>query len=252
MIIKTTGLVLRLDPFSKTSQIITWLTPDHGRTVTLAKGAKRSKSNLVGQYDCFYTCELLFYQSRHSALHILKECAPLAPREAFRADWRASFTASYLCDLLNRLTPAGSACTALYEWTEQTLDFLAHQGASENVMNWAELKLLGLLGMAPKLSGCLACATRNWPEESPPLFSVPRGGLLCQTCKRAQDSLTLSLPHDVLAMLKGWEATPTPLMAKRTLCTHRQAQTASRVLGSFIHYHLESSRSRDIAAELII
>lgn len=63
MIIKTTGLVLRLDPFSKTSQVITWLTPDHGRTVTLAKGAKRVKSNLVGQYDCFYTCELLFIEA---------------------------------------------------------------------------------------------------------------------------------------------------------------------------------------------
>lgn len=251
MIIKTTGLVLRLDPFSRTSQVITWLTPDHGRTATLAKGAKRPKNNLIGQYDCFYTCEMLFYQSRHSALHILKECTPLNPREALRSDWRASFTASYLCDLLTRLTPPGAPCTPLFEWTDKTLDFLAQNGTSETVMNWAELKLLGLLGIKPKLSDCLACGTRKWPEDTPPVFSVPRGGLLCLTCKCPQDSLTLCLPHDVLAMLKGWETTPTPHMAKRTVCTNRQAQIASNLLGAFIHYHLESSRSRDIAANLL-
>lgn len=251
MIIKTTGLVLRQDPFSKTSQVITWLTPDHGRTVTLAKGAKRPKNSLIGQYDCFYTCELLFYQSRNSSLHILKECSPLISREALRSDWRSSFTASYLCDLLNRLTPPGASHPALFEWAEQTLDFLTSHGASEAVMNWAELKLLRLLGMAPKLSGCLTCGSLTWRENQPPFFSIPRGGLLCQSCKTDHDTLTLRMPHDVLAMLKGWEATPTPLMAKRTVCQPRQSKTATQLLGAFIHYHLESARSRDIVADLL-
>jgi DNA repair protein RecO (recombination protein O) len=251
MIIKTTGIVLRLDPFSKTSQVITWLTPDHGRIATLAKGAKRSKNNLVGQYDCFYSCELLFYQTRHSALHILKECSPLSARHGFRTDWRAALSASYICDLLARLTSPGAACPVLFDWADKTLDFLATQGTGDTVLNWAELKLLKLLGMAPKLSGCQVCGVRTWPEDRPALFSIPRGGLLCQTCKSSQDSLTLSLPHDVLAMLKGWESTSTPLMAKRTTRTPRQAHTASKLLGAFIHYHLESSRSREIALGLI-
>lgn len=251
MIIKTTGVVLRLDPFSKTSQVITWLTPDHGRVATLAKGAKRPKNNLLGQYDCFYTCELLFYQTHHSALHILKECTPLADREGFRGDWRATLSASYICDLLNRLSPPGAACPALFNWAETILDFLASSGTGDAVLNWAELKLLKLLGMAPKLSGCLTCGATSWPEDRPALFSIPRGGLLCRTCRSERDSLTLSLPHDVLAMLKGWENTSTPLMAKRTARTPTQAHTASKLLGAFIHYHLEPSRAREITTAML-
>ncbi|MEI8138506.1 MAG: DNA repair protein RecO [bacterium] len=252
MIIKTTGIVLRLDPYSKTSQVITWLTPDHGRTVTLAKGAKRIKSNLVGQYDCFYTCELLFYQSRHSSLHILKECSPLATRQSFRTDWRAAFTASYLCDLLSRLTPPGAACPTLFDWAEQTLDFLATQGTSETVLNWSELKLLKHLGVAPQLSKCLNCGTQSFPLDRPVTFSISRGGLLCNDClKGYDDSITLPLTHDVLGMLRGWESTDTPAMAKRTLSTPRQSESANRLLDSFIHCHLQSIFSRDIISSLI-
>jgi DNA repair protein RecO (recombination protein O) len=251
MIIKTTGLVLRLDPFSKTSQVITWLTPDHGRTVTLAKGAKRIKNNLIGQYDCFYTCELLFYKSRHSSLHILKECSPIAPRTAFRTDWRASITASYLCDLLSRLTPPDAASPILFNWAEQTLDFLAIQGTSETVMNWSELKLLKHLGVAPQLTNCLNCGTPSFPKDRPAWFSISRGGLVCAACHKVHDSLTIPLTHDILGMLKGWENTDTPAMAKRTICTPRQSESANKLLSAFIHYHLQSSRSRDIVSSLI-
>jgi len=251
MIIKTTGLVLRLDPFSKTSQVINWLTPDHGRIVTLAKGAKRIKNNLVGHYDCFYTCELLFYQSRHSSLHILKECAPITPRMAFRADWRASFTASYLCDLLSRLTAPGASCPALYNWAEQTMDFLAAQGTSKTVLNWSELKLLKHLGIAPQLTNCIKCGTKTFPPDRATLFSISLGGLLCESCSTDQNRLIQPLTQDILSMLRGWENTETPAMAKRTLCSPRQSESANRLLGAFIHYHLQSSLSRDIILNLI-
>ncbi len=251
MIIKTTGIVLRLDPYSRTSQVITWLTPDHGRVVTLAKGAKRVKNNLIGQYDCYYTCELLFYQGRHSAVHVLKECSPLASRDGLRSDWRAAFSASHICALLNRLSPPGAACPAVFEWAEKTLDFIARQGATETVVLWVELKLLGLLGMAPKLDGCLGCrAAVEW-EGRPLLFSIARGGVLCPACAGTRDALTMPLPQDVLAMLRDWEKMETPVIARRTSCTPGQIETASRLLGAFLDYHLDTTRSRDILTTLV-
>ncbi|MEI6514554.1 MAG: DNA repair protein RecO [bacterium] len=251
MIIKTTGIVLRLDPFSKTSQIISWLTPDHGRVATLAKGAKRPRNNLVGQYDCFYTCELLFYHTQRSSLHILKECSPLAPRTGFREQWRASLCASYLCDLLNRLTPSGVAQPALFDWANNTLDFIASHGPTGPVMNWSELKLLKLLGVAPQLTGCLACGSRSLPTDRPLAFSISRGGLLCPSCRSGDDTLVMPVGQDALAMLRGWENTDTPIIARRTICTAQQAQTANQLLSAFLHYHLESSLARDIALDRI-
>jgi DNA repair protein RecO (recombination protein O) len=251
VIVKTTGIVLRLDPFSKTSQIISWLTPDQGRVATVAKGAKRPKNNLVGQYDCFYTCELLYYQTHRSSLHILKECSPLSPRMGFRSSWRASMGASYICSLLNRLTSPGASQPALYDWANRTLDFLSEQGNSRLVMNWAELKLLKLLGVGPTLSACLACGTRAFPGDRPVAFSISRGGLLCAACRNPADTLVIPVTHDALAMLRGWADTDTPIIAKRTACTPHQSNTANKLLGAFMHYHLESSLARDIAMGLI-
>jgi DNA repair protein RecO (recombination protein O) len=251
MIAKTTGLLLRQDPFSRTSQTLAWLTPDQGRVATLAKGAKRPRSALLGQYDCFYTCEIVYYVSRRSTLHILKECAPLTPRPAFRQDWRACMGASYLCELLNRLAPSDSAQPALYAWSTGVLDFLAQRSASLTVMHWAETQLLTLLGVGPQLSRCLACGTRTFPADQPVTFSIARGGLLCGACRTPADPLTLPLPHDVLAILRGWEQTATPLMAYRTACTQAQANLVDKLLGGFLHYHVEHSRAREIALELI-
>ena len=44
MIARTEGLVLRIMPFSRTSQVVAWFTPDCGRMATLVKGAQRPKS----------------------------------------------------------------------------------------------------------------------------------------------------------------------------------------------------------------
>jgi DNA repair protein RecO len=170
---------------------------------------------------------------------------------ALRADWRASFTASYLCDLLNRLTPPGAPCSILFDWSDQTLDFLASQGTSATVLNWSELKLLKHLGVAPQLTSCITCGTKTFPTDRPTCFAIARGGLQCSSCAKGNDGPTLPLAPDILGMLRGWESTDTPAMAKRTLCTPKQSESANRLLDAFIHYHLQSSLARDIALGLI-
>jgi phosphoesterase RecJ-like protein len=58
--LKTLGIVLSIRPWSQTSHVVTWLTLN-GVITTLVKGALRPKSAFIGQYDLFYTCELVYY-----------------------------------------------------------------------------------------------------------------------------------------------------------------------------------------------
>lgn len=251
MILKTSGIVLRQDPFSKTSKVITWLTPDHGRMATLAKGAQRKKSGLVGQFDCFYTCELLFYPARHSSLHLLRECSPEAPRSGLRDNWRASAGASYLCDLVNRLTPPGAAAGPLFAWAGSTLDFIEKQGFSIPVMHWMELQLMGLLGMAPQLRRCITCGKEDGTGTGL-WFSVARGGVVCTPCQgKLQDPTAAPIAPDVLAMMRGWERAHSPLIARRTSYLAGQLDSANRILGAFMDYHSEGPRARRILFELL-
>ena len=251
MITKTHGIALRIDPFSKTSHVVSWLTPDRGRIATLIKGAQRPRSQFLGQYDLFYTCELIYYPGLRSSLGILKECSPLNWRTGLREDWKACLAASYFADLVNRLTPADVANGTLYRLVGRVLDFLARQGGNINTLHWAELKLLTLLGVGPRLLSCVACGSREFQSARPAAFSIPRGGLLCASCRADTEGSIVPVSQDALAMLRLWQQAPNPLIAKRTTCTEPQHRMMDKLLGGFLTYHMESSRSRDIAMEML-
>lgn len=251
MIIKTTAIALRIESFSRTSQVIAWLTPTLGRVVTLAKGAKRRQSDHLGQYDLYYTCEILFYANTRGSLHILKECCPLETRLRLRSDWRACAGASYVADLVNRLTPSDTPHERLFRLTEVILDFLSREGISQPVIHWAELRCLEHLGVGPHLTACLSCGAHNNADRGM-FFAPARGGLICSSCRSDRDNWILPVGGDTLAMLRTWEKAATPRIALRTVCSEIQAETAQRLLGAFLEYHLEIPLlSRDIALGML-
>ena len=160
MIEKTEGIVLRSRPFSRTSRMITWLTPDFGRVTTVIKGACRPKSFFLGQTDLGYRCELLFYRREHAGAHIAREVFPLDCREALRGNWRASVAASYVCWLLSQVTEPMLASAELYRLLDRVLNTIsgAPRGASlETILVDFEFLLLDLLGVSPNFSYCQDC-----------------------------------------------------------------------------------------------
>ncbi len=48
---RSEGIVIRLHPLGDTSLIVHWLTPEHGRLATVAKGARGPKSVFRGKLD---------------------------------------------------------------------------------------------------------------------------------------------------------------------------------------------------------
>ena len=255
MIDKTEAVVLRVTPFSRTSHIVTWLSPDYGRLVTVVKGACRPKSLFLGQYDLFYTCEVLFYTRDRNGLHILKECAPLETRTAFRAKWRAYGCASYICDLLSRVSRDVTAESRLYGLATRSLDFLCRTESESALLPWFEMALLDVLGIAPQLDVCPGCASPVPPELHSLAFSVARGGVLCAHCARNTPADAQRIAPDVLSILRRWQRSGAGAVAGRVRCTARQLVELRRVLGLFLNYHLETGilpGSRRIAYDLAV
>ncbi len=69
------GIILRVRPLTESSLIVCWLTAEHGRISTVAKGARRPKSPFRGKLDLFYAAVFTFRRSRRSELHYLAEVA---------------------------------------------------------------------------------------------------------------------------------------------------------------------------------
>ena len=253
MIVKTTAVVLRYAPFSNTSRMVSWLTADYGKITTTIKGSQRPKSQFLGQYDLFYTCELLFYAREHHQAHIIRECSPLKPRSRFRSDWKACAAASYLTDLVSRSSQADAPHPEVFELLDAGLDFLAASGADESFVFWFELRLLEHLGLAPRLQNCMDCG-RDLVTGVPHMgFSYARGGILCAGCARAappRDAVPLS--SLAAARLAGWQGCADPSSTQAEACPRRTWRECETALGAFLRYHLNLPLpSRDAALDAL-
>lgn len=254
MIARATGIAIRAVPYSRTSLIVTWLTPGGGRFGTLAKGARRPRSAFLGQLDLFYTCEILFYVSERRTLPILKECTPLKTRDALRRDWRACAAASYLASFVAGAVPRDGGSPSLFRLVDSALDRIATEPVASSTIRWCELRLLRTLGMEPQLDRCTSCG-QDLRESSRGWFFAAKGGLVCARCLDAQmPGLTDTPPagSDVLAIMRRMKEADEPAALQRIACSRSQDERIDAMLDGFMRYHLEADgTARRIALDVI-
>ncbi len=235
-IIKTEGIVLAIRPWSRTSHIVTWLTPDHGCVTTLVKGAVRPKSAFLGQYDLFYTCDLLYYARATADLHALRETTPRALRENLRGRWRETALAGYAAGLAKDLAPANAESAAWFAFLDSLLSRLEIRGGSQLVATdprssggtrscasalqelvRLEMEILKLAGWSPDFSGMDPHA--DWTP-----FAIDHG-------RCGDGTRTVRLSPRTVAVLARPDA---PNHAPETV------EDAVRFLGVFLSYHLDT------------
>ena len=125
---KTEAVCLDIRPWSRTSHIVRWMTPD-GPVTTVVKGAVRPKSAFLGQYDLNYTCEIVYYSRAKGELHALRECSPLSTRDSLRSSYRALVLAEYMRSQTAALAPHGEESAAWFRVLADALDALAEGAA---------------------------------------------------------------------------------------------------------------------------
>ena len=152
--IKTEAICLDIRPWSRTSHVVSWLTP-MGKISTVVKGAVRAKSQFLGQYDLNYTCDILYYARAKGELHALRECVPLEMREDLREDYRKLALAGYMRRLVAELAPQGEECKEWYAELGRRLNSCASLKSGEDAASpllGFELEVLRLSGLAPDFS----------------------------------------------------------------------------------------------------
>ena len=151
--IKTDAICLRIFPWSRTSHIVSWLTPA-GKITTSVKGALRPKSMFLGQYDHNYTCEIVYYVGARGGVHALRECSPVDMRCGLRDDFRSLALADYYRSLVGELSPSGPECEQWYELLETFLSALPQNGVEKRLAELLsfEMEVLDIVGLKPAIS----------------------------------------------------------------------------------------------------
>jgi len=147
---KTEAICLRIVPWSRTSHVVSWLTP-RGKVTTVVKGAVRPKSLFLGQYDLNYTCEIVYYLRAKGELHALRECSPIEMREHLRNDYRALLLAEHFREIAGDLAPYGPDAEEWYGLLANALGRLHGPGRRLAELLRYELAALRLAGLAPEV-----------------------------------------------------------------------------------------------------
>jgi len=236
MIARTEAIPVRISGFGGSSQIVTWLTPAHGKISTVIKGAQRPKRVGGGQYDLGYLCELLFYERENHGLHTFKDCAALENRRGLRGHWRKTSALGYLCLLAGSGTLPAMQNPVLYAKLRLGLHALEASAPLQHLMLWFELQILALHGTAPCLNTCTLCGCA--PAE--PYRLAPRaGGLVCSPCNAARSLPSHLLPSTALTLLQQLQRTPRPIPAAHSGAASPTPCESIAVMGDFVGLWLD-------------
>ncbi|HTG46005.1 MAG TPA: DNA repair protein RecO [Verrucomicrobiae bacterium] len=169
---RSIGIVLRTRPLTETSLIVQWLTRDHGRIATAAKGARRPKSPFIGKLDLFYEAEFSFARSRKSDLHTLREVSLRETHASLREDIRSLRQASYFAVLIEKGSERDTPLLEYYELMKEALGALSTSISSTALVFSFEMKFLHHSGFQP-LVASLSPAAQMILER---LALAPLGG----------------------------------------------------------------------------
>lgn len=210
--IKTKGIVLDIRPWSRTSHVVTWLTPDRGPVTTLVKGAVRPKSAFLGQYDLFYTCELIYYARAKGELHAIREASALEFREHLRGNFRATAFASYAAHLVKEHCPHNGEAAEWFAFLERTFGIVPSMRAFVAL----ETEFLALAGLTPDFTDAdIAAATVP--------FAIDLG-------HSGFGAKTVHIPSGAVRIISARGRGDAP---------DEDVAVAIRFLGLFIRYHLD-------------
>ncbi len=145
--VTTSAILLRKTRLTESSLIVTWLTEDHGKLKTVARGARRPRSAFAGQLDLFFAAEITYVKSTKGELHALREVTVRDPREGLRQLYARTQLAAYFVELLELNSELEHAVPEIYDLLRRALDYLNAALPTRRAMLRFEAELSRLLGL---------------------------------------------------------------------------------------------------------
>ncbi len=144
------GVIVRMHPFSDTSLILHWITAEHGRIGTLAKGIRKPRSGHAAPVDLLFAGTLGFVRSSRSHLHTFREFVPVERHERLRIDYGKLLQVAYAVALLERATEEDTPIPEFYALFRSWLTALETQTHQPRMVLAFEARLLVEMGLDPR------------------------------------------------------------------------------------------------------
>lgn len=192
--ITVTGMVLAAIPIGDYDKRITLLTKERGKITAFAKGARRQGSQLTAAANPFAFGEFEVYEGRTSYT-VVKASISNYFRELVN-DFENVYYGFYFLEIADYYTRENADELHMLKLLYQSLRALEKDNLSNRLIRCVyELKAMVINGEYPEMFSCMECGK----EKELYHFSVPKGGILCESCKDTAPSVTIN-PSSLYAM----------------------------------------------------
>ncbi|SHE64738.1 DNA replication and repair protein RecO [Seinonella peptonophila] len=194
MLQRTKGIVLKVQDYGESDQIVRLFSEQLGRISLMARGAKKTRSRLSAATEPLIEAEFLFFQG--SGISSLSQADVINSHRQIRDDLLQMAYAAYWLSLIEHNIEEQEPHPALYRRLVKLLHSLEHEVDAEVLTRIWELTILEIAGYKPIFDRCVRC--HRSPEQF--FLSVNQGGFLCQQC-RSSDHFSISLAEPVGKLL---------------------------------------------------
>jgi DNA repair protein RecO (recombination protein O) len=203
-IVRTEALCLQARPHRESSKLVFFLTPDDGRLVCTARGARRVKSRFGAALDQFATSDIIFFWHEARQVYTLTDAELVTARRGLAAEPARFLAAQQVTEFLFRTGRPHDANPQLYRLANHYLDRLeAAAGTPRGLVGSFLLKAASFLGFRPELRCCLRCrrAVDRAGSGEAWQFDPVHGGAVCPDC--AGEGAAARLAPAAVAELAG-------------------------------------------------
>lgn len=184
------AVILRRRNWGEADRILTLFTAHRGKIRARAVGVRKPGSRKAGHLELYQRANL--YLARGRDLDIITQAETVDAFGALREDLVRSAAASYLAELLDRLSAEEVENPAAYRLLHQSLRALCREPGPQLILRTYEIKLLESMGYRPELTQCTVGREDIRPEDQ--FFSPARGGVVCPQCApKAEQAFPISV-----------------------------------------------------------
>ncbi|MED1602463.1 DNA repair protein RecO [Alkalihalophilus marmarensis] len=176
MMQKVEAIVIRTNDYGESNKIVTLFTRESGKVGVMARGAKKPKSRLAAISQLFIHGLYLFQKS--NGLGTLNQAEMIHSYKEVRNDLFLASYATYVVELIDKLTEEKQPNEPLFHLLQQTLLYLDEGIDPEVLLRIFEMKMMQVAGITPELDQCANCGSTEVPSG----FSIKEAGFLCKKC----------------------------------------------------------------------
>lgn len=197
-----TGMVLSSAPIGEYDRRIVLLTKEQGKISAFARGARKPNSPLVAAVTPCAFGEFTLYIGRTS--NTLQTAKIKNYFSELRRDMTAACYGFYFLEFAEYFTKEGNDEREMLKLLYQTMKALISERIPNALVRHIfELRALCINGIGPQVFQCVVCGS----TEGQRIFSVTKGGLVCEECKGdVVDGIHLS--KSALYAMQYVESTP--------------------------------------------